>query len=398
MRSSNYSENSERSWSGFLAGACAGAAGMYLIDPSRGARRRAVIRDQLTHAAHMTSDCLEATRRDFAHRGQGMWAGAQRWWGSEDVPDHILVERVRAKLGRHVSHPRAVEVSADSGCVTLSGQILEREAGPFLRAVGRIPGVQEIDNLLEQHDRADNIPSLQGGSPRPGDLPDLMQRDWSPATRTLVGSVGSALVAYAAARRDVFGSLFGLAGTALVLRAATNLDAKRLVGVGAGRRAIDLQKTISIAAPMSTVFDFWASFENFPRFMTHVREVRPTHLEGQSHWTVAGPASTPIEFDAVVTDFVPNQVIAWKTVEGAPVAHAGIIHFEAEPAGGTRVHIKFSYNPPAGAIGHAFAALLGEDPKSMMDADLARMKTLIETGNPPRDAAQPLRGAPDATM
>jgi uncharacterized membrane protein len=80
------------------------------------------------------------------------------------------------------------------------------------------------------------------------------------------------------------------------------------------------------------------------------------------------------------------------------VAHEGIIHFEPDGAGGTRVHIKFSYNPPAGAIGHAVAALLGEDPKSMMDADLARMKTLIETGNPPRDAAQPIHRAPDAMM
>lgn len=395
MRSSDYGGNSGRSWNGFLAGACLGAAGMYLIDPTRGARRRGVIRDQLTHAAHKTSDGLEATRRDLAQRAQGVWAEAHHWFGSEDVPDHILVERVRAKLGRYVSHPHAIEVGADAGCVTLRGKILQREVGPLLRAVGRIPGVEEIDELLEQHDRAGNIPSLQGGSARPGDLPAVMQRDWSPGARTLVGS---ALVAYAAARRDVFSTIFGLAGTALVLRAATNLEAKRLVGVGAGRRAIDLQKTITIGAPVSTVFDFWSNFENFPRFMTHVREVRATNVEGQSHWTVVGPANIPIEFDAVIADFVPNEVIAWKTVEGAPVAHAGIAHFESDGALGTRVHIRFSYNPPAGAIGHAFAALMGEDPKSMMDDDLGRMKTLIETGNPPRDAAQPIQRAPDAMM
>jgi uncharacterized membrane protein len=397
-RSSNYSENSDRNWSGFLAGACVGAAGMFLIDPTRGARRRGVIRDRLAHAGHLTSDCIETTRRDFAQRAQGLWAEAYRRFESEDVPDPILAERVRAKLGRYVSHPHAVEVDADCGCVTLRGQILTHEVKPLLRAVGRIPGVQEVDDLLERHDRAGNIPSLQGGSARPGDRPEVMQRDWSPAARTLVGSAGSAIVAYAAARRDVFGVLFGLAGTALVLRAATNLEARRLVGVGAGRRAVDLQKTITIGAPVSTVFDFWSNFENFPRFMTHVREVSASAIEGQSHWTVAGPAGIPVEFDAVVTEFVPNQVIAWKTLEGAPVAHAGIIHFEPDSVHGTRVHIRFSYNPPAGALGHAVAALLGEDPKAMMDDDLARMKTLIETGNPPRDAAQPMQRAPDAMM
>jgi uncharacterized membrane protein len=356
-----------------------------------------VIRDQLIHAAHKTADGLDATRRDLAHRAQGSWAEAQYWFGSSDAPDYILVERVRAKLGRYVSHPRAVDVEADNGCVVLRGKILTREVDPFLAAVRTIPGVYEIDDLLERHETAGNIPSLQGGAARPGNLPDLMQREWSPAGRTLAGGIGSALVAYAAARRDVFGTLFGLAGTALVLRAATNLEAKRMIGVGAGRRAVDLQKTIHVNAPVSTVFDFWRNFENFPQFMTHVRDVRATSVEGQSHWTIAGPANVPIEFDAVVTRYTPEAIIAWKTVEGAPVAHAGIVRFEPD-AEGTRVHIRFSYNPPAGAIGHAVAWLFGEDAKSMMDDDLARMKTLIETGNPPRDAAQPLHNAADGLM
>lgn len=397
MRSFDYTDDTGRGWGGFLAGACLGAAGMYLIDPSRGARRRGVIRDQLIHAAHKTVDGLDATRRDLSHRARGTWAEAQYWFGSSDVPDYILAERVRAKLGRYVSHPRAVEVGADNGCVMLRGKILKREVEPLLAAVRKIPGVREIDDLLEQHETAGNIPSLQGGAPRPGDLPDIMQREWAPAARTLAGGVGSALIAYAAARRDVFGTLFALAGTALVLRAATNLEPKRITGVGAGRRAIDLQKTIHVNAPISTVFDFWSNFANFPHFMTHVREVRQTSVEGQSHWTIAGPANMPVEFDAVITGFVPNELIAWKTVEGAPVAHAGIVRFESDEQG-TRVHIRFSYNPPAGAIGHAIAALLGEDPKSMMDDDLARMKTLIETGNPPRDAARPVHNAPEGLM
>ena len=85
-------------------------------------------------------------------------------------------------------------------------------------------------------------------------------------------------------------------------------------------------------------------------------------------------------------------------MKGAPVAHAGIVQFEPEGDDGTRLQIRFSYNPPGGAIGHATAVMLGGDPKSNMDEDLARMKTLIETGNPPRDAAQPIGEAPEALM
>jgi uncharacterized membrane protein len=64
--------------------------------------------------------------------------------------------------------------------------------------------------------------------------------------------------------------------------------------------------------------------------------------------------------------------------------------FPSETAGRTRVHIRMSYNPPAGWLGHTIAAAFGVDPKQSMDADLARMKTLIESGRAPRDAARPM--------
>lgn len=249
-----------------------------------------------------------------------------------------------------------------------------------------------------EHERSGNIPALQGGINRPGDRFEMMQANWTPAARVVVGSVGSALVGYGAARRDLAGVFFASAGAGLILRAATNLEATRLVGVGAGHRAVDIQKTVHINAPVGMVFNFWSHFENFPRFMRHVREVRPTTIDGRSHWSVTGPGSIPVEFDAVTTEFVPNQLLAWRTIEGAAVAHAGIVRFDPEGDVWTRVHIRFSYNPPGGAIGHTIVALLGSDPKTRMDQDLARMKTLIETGNPPRDAAQPITPAPESLM
>ena len=68
--------------------------------------------------------------------------------------------------------------------------------------------------------------------------------------------------------------------------------------------------------------------------------------------------------------------------------HAGEVRFEPNGDGGTRLGVRLAYVPPAGALGHAVAALLGADPKSEMDADLMRMKTMIETGRPPHDAAR----------
>jgi hypothetical protein len=58
----------------------------------------------------------------------------------------------------------------------------------------------------------------------------------------------------------------------------------------------------------------------------------------------------------------------------------GTVRFNRNPDGGTRVTIHWDYTPPAGAIGHTVASLLGADPKQAMDRDLARLKTLFETG------------------
>jgi hypothetical protein len=95
---------------------------------------------------------------------------------------------------------------------------------------------------------------------------------------------------------------------------------------------------------------------------------------------VAGPAGIPVEWDAVITALVPNQLLAWKTVPGEAVRHAGVVVFDEDPQGGTRVHLRMTYKPPAGVIGHAVASLLGADPKQALDDDLVRFKSIIETG------------------
>jgi uncharacterized membrane protein len=371
----------------FAAGLATGAGALFLLDPQRGGRRRALVRDKLVRAAHKGADAVDATARDFSQRAQGIAAEARARLRSQDVDDDVLVARVRSKVGRVLSHPHAVRVEATDGRVVLEGPVLAHELNDLLSAVWRVRGVADVENRLQVYHRPGDIPSLQGGAPRPGERYELMQENWSPTARLLAGACGGSLIAWGLTRRDAAGIGLLALGAALAARGATNLEFRRLIGVGAGRRAIDLQKTIHVSAPVEEVFAFWRDYTNFPKFMTNVREVRPTAAEGQSHWVVSGPAGIPVEFDTVVTGLVPNELIAWKTVEGSPVAHAGIIRFEPTRDGGTRVHIRMSYNPPAGALGAALASLIGADPKTKLDEDLIRMKTFIETGRVAHDAA-----------
>ncbi len=375
-----------------LTSAGVGAGLMYLLDPQEGARRRALVRDQVVRFLNKAGDAAGATARDVRHRAKGVVAEARGRFTEGEVDDEVLVQRVRSRLGRVVSHPRAVDVTADQGRVTLSGPILTRDEEHLLTDVRRVRGVKEVENRLERHESADGIPALQGGVQRTGERSALMQQVWSPTTRMLVGTAGSALTLYGASHRTAPGALLGVAGFGLLARAVTNLDTQRLLGIGAGRRAVDIQNSITINAPVDTVYDFWTGYENFPGFMANVQRVEDLG-GGRSRWTVRGPAGSDVSFEATVTRREPNRVLAWKTRPGAAVAHAGEVRFEANPDGTTTAHVRFSYNPPAGAVGHAVAWLFASDPKREMDEDLMRMKHVIEgrtrvhVERPPRASA-----------
>jgi uncharacterized membrane protein len=199
-----------------------------------------------------------------------------------------------------------------------------------------------------------------------------------------IGVVGGAVALWPVMRATLLA-----AGAVALLRALTNLPLNRLVGVGAGRRAVSVRKTLTVAAPVAEVFDLWSRPENFPRFMEHVQEVQRLS-EWRSRWTVRGPGGVAVHWETELTAFVPNEVIAWRTVAGSAVEHAGIVRFQPAGAAATRIDVRMSYTPPAGALGHGVAAALGVDPKRAMDADLVRLKSLLEQGRT-RAHGQPVR-------
>lgn len=356
----------------------------YFFDPEMGNRRRAVARDKFVKKVNETADGLEAAIRDLQNRVMGWVSEVESRLQQEEASDETLAERVRSKIGRVISHPGALEVRVDNKRVVLTGPILAAEVGPLLATVALVRGVADVDNRLEVHETADNVPSLQGGSPRSLQL-ELMQENWSATARLLMGAAGAILTLYGIKRDGIFRTMAGAAGVGILTRSIANKPVKKLFGVG-GPRNVNIQKTINIAAPVEKVFEFWDNFQNFPKFMSNVREVQ-TKEEGKSHWVVAGPAGVPVEWDAEITERIPNKLIAWRTLPGAMVEHEGRVRFDPNPDGTSRVTVQMTYNPPAGVVGHAVASLFGADPKSEMDEDLNRMKTLIETGVRPQDAA-----------
>jgi osmotically-inducible protein OsmY len=123
---------------------------MYFLDPERGRRRRALVRDKVAHAANLSSGALGSLGRDLSHRCAGLAARTRGAMRRRPVDDDVLIERVRAKLGRVVSHPHAIAVNATNGSVRLRGTILESEVSRLMRTVSRIRGVRGVDHELER--------------------------------------------------------------------------------------------------------------------------------------------------------------------------------------------------------------------------------------------------------
>lgn len=369
---------------GMLAGMALGAGLMYMLDPARGRRRQSLARDKVVHWMHALSDGLCKSGRDIGHRVQGLVAETRACLRPESVDDNKLALRVRAAMGRVVSHAHAVRVDARDGVVILSGPILAHEVPDLINTVRNVRGVRGVEDQLEVHTEAGAIPALQGVGSVGGSAlaSNGVQTGWSPATRTIAGAAGVAMAVGGLARGGVAGALMGGLGAALAARGLSNVPGGR-----GGGRAVDVQKTININRPLEEVFEFFSAYDNFPFFMSCVREVRDLG-QGKSHWVVAGPLGMNVEWDAQVTRFEPNRLIAWKTIGGAAVENGGVIRFQPNEHGGTRVDIKLTYRPPGGALGHVAAMLFGADPKSEMDADLMRLKSVLETGKRPHDAAR----------
>jgi uncharacterized membrane protein len=116
-----------------------------------------------------------------------------------------------------------------------------------------------------------------------------------------------------------------------------------------------IEKSIEVACPVRTVYNQWTQFEEFPRFMDGVEEVRQlddTHL----HWraTIGGKEK---EWDAEITEQVPDQRISWRSVSGA--TNAGTVRFEPAGADRTRISLHMAYEPEGAAenVGDALGVL-----------------------------------------
>jgi uncharacterized membrane protein len=129
--------------------------------------------------------------------------------------------------------------------------------------------------------------------------------------------------------------------------------------------------------------------EHLADFMAHVDDVRSTS-DTSSHRTVSAPFGRTVEWDATITDDLPEKRIAWHSAPSADVENDGAVEFKPAPGGrGTEVHVMINYKMPGGKLGAAVARYFGEEPHQQLDDDLRRLKQLLEVGEIVRSEGAP---------
>ncbi|SPA30974.1 SRPBCC family protein [Cupriavidus taiwanensis] len=132
-----------------------------------------------------------------------------------------------------------------------------------------------------------------------------------------------------------------------------------------------IEESIDVRVPVQVAYQQWCRFEEFPRFMEGVEEVRQLD-DRRLHWR-AEIGGKQKEWDAEITQNVPDQCIAWRSVAGAE--NSGQVNFSPLDAGATRVSVRMNYETEGvvEAVGDAAGVL-----KRKVEGDLKRFKEFIE--------------------
>lgn len=133
----------------------------------------------------------------------------------------------------------------------------------------------------------------------------------------------------------------------------------------------NVEKSITVNVPVHAAYNQWTQFESFPQFMEGVKEVRQqddTHL----HWK-AEIGGKHEEWDAEITEQVPDRKIAWRSISGAP--NAGMVMFQPMSEGSTQVKLQLEAEPQSTTekVGGAIGVL-----DRQVKSDLDKFKAFIE--------------------
>lgn len=131
-------------------------------------------------------------------------------------------------------------------------------------------------------------------------------------------------------------------------------------------------KSIDVNVPVRVAYDQWTQFESFPEFMEGVEQVRQLS-DTQLHWK-ANINGKETEWDAAITEQIPDERVAWRSTDGK--TNAGVVTFHRLGEGMTKVTVQMDWEP-SGMLEN-LGKLFGSDDRQI-GSDLENFKRFIES-------------------
>lgn len=151
----------------------------------------------------------------------------------------------------------------------------------------------------------------------------------------------------------------------------------------------NIYRSITINRSPAEIYTFFHNFGNLPLFMKDLAALTVVS-ETISHWVVQLEHGPKFEWDAEITEEKYAEMIAWRTIGKTEIQQKGTIWFSKTAHDrGTIVRLHMLYTIPAGKLGKLATQLVGEDPDSIMQTNLSRLKAYLETGEVPTTKGQP---------
>ena len=175
----------------------------------------------------------------------------------------------------------------------------------------------------------------------------------------------------------------------MALAAAGGLMAAGSRKIEAESQEYSAKASFAVNCSPEAAYKFWRSFENLPRFMTHLEAVKVLD-NTRSEWVAMGPMNSRIRWHAEITEDRENEFLAWRSTQNSDFQTWASVEFRPAPGNrGTIVTAEMEYVPPGGVLGKAAAAIFGKDPEFTMREGLRRFKALIEMHEIPTTEGQP---------
>lgn len=204
---------------------------------------------------------------------------------------------------------------------------------------------------------------------------------------------GGALVLAGLSKKSFGGMLMAAIGGGLIYRGKTahcpvydklGISTKEAFGT-----ELSIEGSTTIYRSVEEVYRFYRDFDNFPRYMKHLDSVTELGPD-RSHWVVSLPAGRKLEWDAQIVEDKENELIRWRSLDGADIQHHGEARFVRAPGDrGTEIHLRWKYLPPAGGVGAVIGKLANIFTESTLREELHRLKQILEAGEIATTEGQP---------